>query len=801
MARFFYRFGTCSVDPGARELRRAGELLVLSPKVFDCLAYLIEHRDRAVGRDELIAAVWGRLDVTDALLGQAMLKARRAVADTGDEQNAIRTIPRFGYRWVADVIVERLPDLPRRADVDPRNPLPAAEPVAGAERSKDVAPSGHRADARPARHRRMWLAGAATVVAFALALTWFALGRHIPTSARSPASTPREGIDVTVVLPVIVEADPQWSWLRLGLMDLVAVRLRSAGMTVVPSDNVVALLRAPGADAEATADEVRTATGAQRVVIPKATHTAAGWLVHFNVRADGAELEVESRDADAMVAARDAARQLLNRLGKAAPDDRMDPVPLAAILQQAEAALLTDDLDTARHIIEAAPAALRDSPELRLRLAQVDLRAGRMADARARLDRLLLDVTAEADPVLRARVLTAVGTAAVHTGDVAGALRACADAITLFANRNEPGALGRAYTGCGIAKGSSGDFDGAASDFAQARVALQITGDALASARVEGNEGMLEVARGHYADGVAIARRSEERYRRFGARNELIVSIRNQVDAHLALLQPSEALATSERGWLELPRLENADMRRDLQLQHARALAANGRIGEAAALLTTVANAATPGQDQALLGQARATQARLELESGRADAAMAHAREAVAALVNPEDARERAMAWLTLVRALQATHAADATTEMQRFTTWSATMTIVAAVAVHAALAEAESLWAVRPADAAGAYERALHAAETAGVPADIVAVAVSWSSVLIDNGELEHASAVVGRIARWAGADFAASVAQARLYRSLGQDDAWRAALERARKLAGERPIPPSASQAVPRL
>jgi DNA-binding winged helix-turn-helix (wHTH) protein len=118
MPRFLYRFGHCTVDPGARELRRAGELLVLSPKVFDCLAYLIEHRDRAVGRDELIAAVWGRLDVTDALLGQAMLKARRAVADSGDEQNAIRTIPRFGYRWIAEVTAERLPDLPGRADVD-----------------------------------------------------------------------------------------------------------------------------------------------------------------------------------------------------------------------------------------------------------------------------------------------------------------------------------------------------------------------------------------------------------------------------------------------------------------------------------------------------------------------------------------------------------------------------------------------------------------------------------------------------------------------------------------------------------
>jgi tetratricopeptide (TPR) repeat protein len=699
------------------------------------------------------------------------------------------------------VTVERLPDLPGRADVDARNRAPVSDSVADAERGASTRETEYREAATPVRRRRTWVIGAASAAALAFALAWFALERHVPTTERAPALVPHAAADVTVVLPVSVEADPQWSWLRFGLMDLVAERLRSAGMTVVPSDNVVALLRVPGSAALATADEVRDAAGAHRVVVPKAMHTAAGWLVHLDVRADGAELEIESRDADALVAARDAARQLLNRLGRIASDERSGPVPLAVILQQAEAALLTDDLDAARRIIEAAPAALRDSPELRLRQAQVDLRAGRMADARQRLDRLLLDLTAEADPVLRARALTALGTAAIHTGDTIGALRACTDALALLANRNEPGALGRAYTGCGIAKGSGGDFDGAASAFAQARIALQITGDALASARVEGNEGMLEITRGHYADGVAIARRAEERFRRFGARNELIVSIRNQVDAHLALLQPGEALATSERGWLELPRLENVDMRRDLQLQHARALAANGRIGEAAALLTTVANAATPGQDQSLLGQARATQARLELESGRADSAIAHAREAVATLVKPEDARERAMAWLTLVRGLRAAHDADSTAEMQRFSSWSATMTALAAVPIHAALAEAESLRAARPADSAIAYERALRSAEAAGVPADIVAVAVSWSNALIEDGDLEHASAVIGRIARWGGADFAASVAQARLYRALGQDDAWRNALQRARELAGERPIPLAASQAVPRL
>ena len=106
MSRPIYRFGDCTIDPSARELRTGGALATLSPKVFDCLIYLIENRERAVGRDELIAAVWGKVDVTDTLLGQTVLKARRAVGDSGNGQNVIRTVPRFGYRWVADIAVD-----------------------------------------------------------------------------------------------------------------------------------------------------------------------------------------------------------------------------------------------------------------------------------------------------------------------------------------------------------------------------------------------------------------------------------------------------------------------------------------------------------------------------------------------------------------------------------------------------------------------------------------------------------------------------------------------------------------------
>ena len=100
-----YRFGPNVLDPARRELLRDGVPQPLPARAFDCLLCLIEHRDRAVGRDELVRAVFGRRDASDAQLAQIVLRARRAIGDDGHEQRAIRTVPRFGFRWAADVEV------------------------------------------------------------------------------------------------------------------------------------------------------------------------------------------------------------------------------------------------------------------------------------------------------------------------------------------------------------------------------------------------------------------------------------------------------------------------------------------------------------------------------------------------------------------------------------------------------------------------------------------------------------------------------------------------------------------------
>jgi DNA-binding winged helix-turn-helix (wHTH) protein/tetratricopeptide (TPR) repeat protein len=799
MSRPIYRFGDCTIDASARELRTLGTLATLSPKVFDCLIYLIEHRDRAIGRDELIAAVWGKAEVTDTLLGQTVLKARRAVGDSGNGQNVIRTVPRFGYRWVADIVVDDGAAAVQEAQPAPAVPASSQASASVADAESARSPATKRSAARP---RNIGLAIAAVLV---LAIAIGALIRFVPARraavpvASSPsaatAAAPANGS--AAVLPVAVGAGDEWAWLRLGLMDLIASRLRQAGQAVVPSDNVVALIRAgtPETTADAAQRTVRDATGARFVVVPKIARGADAWSVDIELRMpDGTTRAIAAQGPDPIDTARSAADRLLALLGKAPPLEaaRSGELSLAELQQRTEAALLNDDFATARRLVDTAPEALRKTPVMRLRLGQIEFRSGQLAPARATLEALLADTPAETDAVLRARALYNLGGVSLRQDRNDDAIRAFEEAIALTVTRDEPGVLGQAYTGLAAAQVNIGKFDEAADNLGRARVAVELAGDKLQLARIDANEGVLDNARGRHAEALPILQRAAERFRQFGALNELFLTVAAQMKAHLALLDASAALAVSEPVWAVRSRLDNPGSRTAFELQRARALAAAGRLTDARNLLDELARAARPEQT-GLPGDVASESARVYLEAGDAAAAIESARAAVDRLPTIDEARERSRAWLTWTRALRAAgRADDARDQVAAFAHWAATHDAMPSVTLFAALAAAEQARAEgRHQDEARSYALALADAERWAVPADLAAVAVSYASSLIAESDFERASAVTGRVARWADRDFDCALLQAGLYHALGQRSTWQVALARARALAGERPIP----------
>ncbi len=135
MATRQYRFGRFRLNPHARELFDGAERINLPVSTIDTLIHLIEHRDRPVGRDELAAAVWGRADVSEVSLSHAIMRLRRLLGDTGNDQRVIRTVPRLGYRWVMEGTTDESDaDATRATDV-------AARRSAGRRADTDIA--GH----------------------------------------------------------------------------------------------------------------------------------------------------------------------------------------------------------------------------------------------------------------------------------------------------------------------------------------------------------------------------------------------------------------------------------------------------------------------------------------------------------------------------------------------------------------------------------------------------------------------------------------------------------------------------------
>src|SRR4051794_26476685 len=105
-----YSFGVFDLDTDLFELRRAGVGVPIEPQVFNVLAYLIEHRERVVSKNDLLDNVWGDRFVGESALTTRIKAARRAVGDDGQQQRIIKTLHGRGYRFVADVRVGEVRD-------------------------------------------------------------------------------------------------------------------------------------------------------------------------------------------------------------------------------------------------------------------------------------------------------------------------------------------------------------------------------------------------------------------------------------------------------------------------------------------------------------------------------------------------------------------------------------------------------------------------------------------------------------------------------------------------------------------
>jgi DNA-binding winged helix-turn-helix (wHTH) protein/predicted ATPase len=99
------RFGRYQLD-ATQGLRRGAQEVRLTPKSLRVLWHLAERPGRVVTKDELFAAVWSDVAVTDAALATCIQEIRRALDDDAREPKYVATVHRRGYRFVARTSAE-----------------------------------------------------------------------------------------------------------------------------------------------------------------------------------------------------------------------------------------------------------------------------------------------------------------------------------------------------------------------------------------------------------------------------------------------------------------------------------------------------------------------------------------------------------------------------------------------------------------------------------------------------------------------------------------------------------------------
>lgn len=111
-----FRFGAFLLDGGTRQLLRDGREVTLSPKAFQLLLVLVEHRSRAMSRQELHQQLWPSTFVLETNLAGLVAEIRKGLEDSADKPTFLRTMHRFGYWFIGDVSES---DAPPPASAEP----------------------------------------------------------------------------------------------------------------------------------------------------------------------------------------------------------------------------------------------------------------------------------------------------------------------------------------------------------------------------------------------------------------------------------------------------------------------------------------------------------------------------------------------------------------------------------------------------------------------------------------------------------------------------------------------------------
>ena len=217
-----FRFGDFVLDGSQRRLLRSGEDVYLPPKTFELLLHLLQNRGRVLTKDELLEAVWPDVNVVENTLAQRIREIREALGDGTHGARFVKTVPRVGYQFIAE-----LNDEPARVMAPP---LAVASPEAAGTLAGD-GKRGAETNVPASKHRPLTLPVA---IACMILVGLIGVGYYLARIRSSPppgSPAPITSIAVLPFKPLVAEGRD--AALELGMADSLIMKLGSLGKITV----------------------------------------------------------------------------------------------------------------------------------------------------------------------------------------------------------------------------------------------------------------------------------------------------------------------------------------------------------------------------------------------------------------------------------------------------------------------------------------------------------------------------------------------------------------------------------------
>jgi Tol biopolymer transport system component/DNA-binding winged helix-turn-helix (wHTH) protein len=124
----FYDFANFRLDVSQKVLLRDNYPVTITPKVFDTLEIFLENAGRLLEKDDLMQKIWHDHFVEESNLTSNVKMLRKALGDDATHPRFIETVPRRGYRFIAEVKRCGESVSPTTSDTQARSILPAQKP-------------------------------------------------------------------------------------------------------------------------------------------------------------------------------------------------------------------------------------------------------------------------------------------------------------------------------------------------------------------------------------------------------------------------------------------------------------------------------------------------------------------------------------------------------------------------------------------------------------------------------------------------------------------------------------------------